>query len=86
MIISLPVDFVLSSASRLEGGGEKGLTPSCSPAVPLSVVQTMALHPQDDSWSQCLTLAPWCPLEATTVCRPSTLLRDLTPRPRESCS
>lgn len=46
MIISLPADFVLSSASRLERGGEKGLTPSCSPAVPLSVVKQWPFTPR----------------------------------------
>ena len=44
--ISVPADFLSRSASRLKGGGGKGLTPSYLPAVPLSVVQTIALPPQ----------------------------------------
>lgn len=55
--VSLSADFPLSSASRLEAGGEKGLTPSYLPAVPLSALQTMALHPDNDSWNQCPALS-----------------------------
>lgn len=72
--ISLPADFLLSSASRLEKERKKGVTPLYLPAIPLSVVQTMALRLDGGGWNQCLAFSPkllhYVPLEASAVMRP----------------